>query len=128
VIVRLLRRADFPLESAAVAERCANLARKSARSTWSLGAPSNPMPRAGAYWSVAHGPRRLSAVAKGTKPTKKRGRPPGGRSSDPDRFASMTIYVDRSVREAVLARLLRADEKQNFSELVETLLRRWLAG
>jgi hypothetical protein len=53
----------------------------------------------------------------------RRGRPPGKRSH-PD-FEQITAYIRKETHHAVKIALLKDDRKE-FSELVEALLRQWL--
>jgi hypothetical protein len=53
----------------------------------------------------------------------KRGRKPA-KHSNPD-YVQMTVYVPRSLRNSVKARL--AEQEMEFSGLVETMLSDWLA-
>lgn len=57
-----------------------------------------------------------------TKPKKTVGRP-RAKHSDPD-YKQMSVYIHKDVRGKVKARLFEQDEE--FSTLVETLLRDWL--
>jgi hypothetical protein len=53
-----------------------------------------------------------------------RGRPPGKRS-DPD-FEQVTAYIRRHTHQGVKIALLQEGKGQEFSELVEGLLAKWL--
>ena len=53
-----------------------------------------------------------------------RGRPPGKRS-DPD-FEQVTAYIRRHTHQGVKIALLQEGQGQEFSELVEDLLTKWL--
>lgn len=63
-------------------------------------------------------PRRTTAA----EPPKKMGRPPG-KHTDPT-YKQMSVYIHEDVRLLVKARLLERGEE--FSGLVESLLRDWL--
>jgi hypothetical protein len=56
--------------------------------------------------------------------SKKRSRPSGKRS-DPD-FIQITAYIRKNTLTSVKLKLLKQDEKQDVSELIETLLSEWL--
>jgi hypothetical protein len=68
----------------------------------------------------ARKPKRAAAAG----PAKRRGRPPGKRSN-PD-FEQVTIYLRRKTHKDAKVELLRGEERQEFSELVEDLVRKWL--
>ena len=53
-----------------------------------------------------------------------RGRPPGKRS-DPD-FEQITAYIRHDTHQGVKIALLQEGKGQEFSELIETLLAKWL--
>lgn len=55
-----------------------------------------------------------------------RGRPRGGRSGDKTRYQALTVYIDREVHTEAAVRLAR--ERGQFSDVIEALLRQWLAG
>jgi hypothetical protein len=57
-------------------------------------------------------------------PEKRRGRPPGKRSHDG--YTQVTAYIRREVHHEVKLALLRENKGQEFSELVDDLLSRWL--
>jgi hypothetical protein len=54
----------------------------------------------------------------------KTGRPSGKRSSSD--YKQVTAYIDLNTYKKVKVRLFEQDEKQEFSELVDTLLKDWL--
>ncbi len=56
--------------------------------------------------------------------SKKRGRPPGKRSSD--HHEQVTAYIRRETHRKIKMALLQDGEAQDFSELVEDLLGQWL--
>jgi hypothetical protein len=56
--------------------------------------------------------------------SKRRGRPSGKRS-DPD-FIQITAYIRKNTLTSVKLKLLKQGEKQDVSELIETLLSEWL--
>ncbi len=62
--------------------------------------------------------------------TKRRGRPKGSgkgkRSSD--EFMQAGAYVRRDTHREVMIELMREGKRQDFSDLVETLLSEWLKG
>ena len=55
---------------------------------------------------------------------RRRGKPPGKRS-DPD-FEQVTAYIRRHTHQGVKIALLQEGKGQEFSELVEDLLAKWL--
>lgn len=59
-------------------------------------------------------------------PAKRRGRPPGGKRNDPD-YEQVTAYVRKRVHRDVKIALLQDEPRREFSELVDELLRKWLA-
>ena len=54
----------------------------------------------------------------------RRGRPPGKRSN-PD-FEQVTIYIRKSTHQNAKVELLKGGKRQEFSELVEVLVKKWL--
>jgi uncharacterized Rmd1/YagE family protein len=56
--------------------------------------------------------------------TRRRGRPNGKRSND--NFRQVTAYVGRDTYKQTKMKLLAADKPQEFSELIDDLLVRWL--
>jgi hypothetical protein len=58
--------------------------------------------------------------------SRKRGRPAGKRS-DP-KVVQVTAYIQKDTHTAVKIALLKEGKKRQFSELVEELLREWIAG
>jgi hypothetical protein len=56
---------------------------------------------------------------------RKPGRPRGGKRSDPD-FVQITAYIRQDTHKAAKVALLEQDLDQDFSELLESLLRDWL--
>ena len=70
--------------------------------------------------------REDTAAAKPAVSTKRlgRGRPPGKRS-DPD-FEQVTAYIRKRTHQGVKIALLKEGKGQEFSELVEGLLAKWL--
>ncbi len=57
--------------------------------------------------------------------TRRRGRPNGKRSND--NFRQVTAYIGKETYKKTKMKLLAADNPQEFSELVDDLLIRWLA-
>ncbi len=57
--------------------------------------------------------------------TRRRGRPNGKRSND--NFRQVTAYVGKETYKKTKMKLLAADNQQEFSELIDDLLIRWLA-
>lgn len=49
-----------------------------------------------------------------------------GKSRDKERYVQTTAYIDRSLHEELQVELVRA--RQEYSQLVEDLLRKWLKG
>jgi hypothetical protein len=68
------------------------------------------------------GVRQVDDAKGGTR--RARGRPPGGRSSDREKYQPLTVYIAREVHADAGARLHR--EGQGFSDIIEQLLRLWL--
>ncbi len=58
------------------------------------------------------------------EPTPVRGRPKDGKRSNPD-FTQVTAYIKKATYQETRKHLL--DQDQEFSELVQELLERWLA-
>ena len=58
-------------------------------------------------------------------PKRRGGRRPRGKRSDPD-FEQVTAYIRKHTHQAVKITLLRESTGQEFSELVEDLLTKWL--
>jgi uncharacterized Rmd1/YagE family protein len=56
--------------------------------------------------------------------TRRRGRPNGKRSNE--NFRQVTAYVGKETYKQTKMKLLAADEPQEFSELIDDLLVRWL--
>jgi uncharacterized Rmd1/YagE family protein len=56
--------------------------------------------------------------------TRRRGRPNGKRSNE--NFRQVTAYVGKETYKQTKMKLLAADEPQEFSELIDDLLNRWL--
>jgi uncharacterized Rmd1/YagE family protein len=56
--------------------------------------------------------------------TRRRGRPNGKRSNE--NFRQVTAYINRETYKQTKMKLLAADESQEFSELIDELLVRWL--
>ena len=56
---------------------------------------------------------------------KRRGRPAGGKRSDPD-YEQVTAYIRKDVHRRVKIALLQEQEKTEFSQLVDQLLAEWL--
>jgi uncharacterized Rmd1/YagE family protein len=56
--------------------------------------------------------------------TRRRGRPNGKRSNE--NFRQVTAYVGKETYKRTKMKLLAADEPQEFSELIDDLLSRWL--
>jgi uncharacterized Rmd1/YagE family protein len=56
--------------------------------------------------------------------TRRRGRPNGKRSNE--NFRQVTAYVGKETYKRTKMKLLAADEPQEFSELIDDLLNRWL--
>ena len=67
--------------------------------------------------------KRVKTPAAPVEP-KRRGRPPGKRS-DPD-FEQITAYIRRDTHHSVKVALLQEGKGQEFSELMESLLAKWL--
>ena len=71
-----------------------------------------------------------AATVKPEASKKKRGRPSGGRSSNPD-YTQITVYIPEELKydiEDLLVKLRRSAEKKsdvNLSQLVEDLLTEW---
>ena len=57
----------------------------------------------------------------------KRGRPAGGKRNNPD-YEQVGAYIPKELNKRVKMRLLEIDKDREFSELVEYLLKMWLAG
>jgi hypothetical protein len=70
------------------------------------------------------GEKTNRARTKAAPGSKRMGRPPGGKRSDPD-YMQTTLYVPRSLMTEIKVKLLRSDAHE-FSGLVESLLRDWL--
>lgn len=68
-------------------------------------------------------PPRLETARSETAAQKRR----GGKSSDPT-YSQYSIYLPKAVRKKVGRALDDADNGQDFSELVEELLSKWLAS
>lgn len=73
---------------------------------------------------------KFSALKEAKTPTTKqgRGRPAGtstGKSSDPNYTAALA-YIRKDTHQAVKVALINAGQQQDFSELVEELLAKWL--
>jgi len=69
--------------------------------------------------------RRLKRAAAGGAPTTvRRGRPPGKRSNRD--FEQVTIYIRKKTHQDAKIELLKGQERQEFSELVEDLVGKWL--
>ncbi len=62
-----------------------------------------------------------------SEPARRIGRPPGGKKSNAD-YQQVTAYIRRSTYRRAQIRLLEREARQDFSELVEELLTKWLAG
>jgi uncharacterized Rmd1/YagE family protein len=60
----------------------------------------------------------------GSGETRRRGRPNGKRSNE--NFRQVTAYVSKDTYKKTKMKLLAADEPQEFSELIDDLLNRWL--
>jgi hypothetical protein len=56
---------------------------------------------------------------------KKRGRPSSGKRSDAD-YVQVTAYIHKDRHREVKIALLKSGDDQDFSELVDSLLERWL--
>jgi hypothetical protein len=67
---------------------------------------------------------KASARAAATVSSRRRGRPPGKRS-DPD-YEAITAYIRKDTHRDVKITLLQMGHGQEFSELVEELLAKWL--
>jgi uncharacterized Rmd1/YagE family protein len=55
---------------------------------------------------------------------RRRGRPNGKRSND--NFRQVTAYIEKDTHKQTKMRLLANDETQEFSELINDLLKKWL--
>jgi sRNA-binding protein len=74
---------------------------------------------------AAKAPTSQTAADKPEAETRPRtGRPAGKRSNAG--FKQVTAYIDLTTYKKVKVRLFEQDEKQEFSELVDTLLKDWL--
>jgi hypothetical protein len=69
---------------------------------------------------------RASKASAAPAPARRRGRPAGKRS-DPD-FEAITAYIRKDTHRDVKIALLKQGNSQEFSELVEELLSKWLKG
>ena len=69
-------------------------------------------------------PRKRKQTASAEAGATRRGRPRGKRSN-PD-FEQVTIYIRRKTHKDAKVELLKGEKRQEFSELVEDLLAKWL--
>ena len=70
------------------------------------------------------GPPSMAEPKSPRQEPRRRGRPRGKRS-DPN-FEQVTIYIRKTTHKKSKMKLLAAEEKQEFSELVENLVGGWL--
>lgn len=68
---------------------------------------------------------RMTTAGEMPRPTKRRGRPATGKRSDPD-FEQVSAYIKKETYRDVKIALSREGRDRKFSELVETLLSKWL--
>lgn len=68
---------------------------------------------------------KVSKKVEAQAPPKKVGRP-RAKHSDPN-YVQMSLYIHKDVRNKVKVRLLESETEREFSGLVESLLREWLA-
>ena len=70
-------------------------------------------------------PKKRPRAAKASAPPARRRGRPAGKRSDPD-YEAITAYIRRDTHRDVKIALLQAGDGQEFSELVEQLLSKWL--
>ena len=78
----------------------------------------------GAPDEAAGARKRKGSPARPAPEVVRRGRPPGKRSN-PD-FEQVTIYIRKKTHQDAKIELLKGEKRQEFSELVEDLLGKWL--
>jgi hypothetical protein len=116
-IIRAKRGDDSPATSAVPAVPPAEPEPSPADAPVLEAAPPNPPP------ALPAAPSRMETAQQETAVERRR----GGKSSDPN-YSQYSIYLPKAVRKKVGRALDDADTGQDFSELVEELLSKWLTS
>ncbi len=91
-------------------------------------APETPLPPSPALLPVVPSPVENQPVARVEIQPVARKKPPRGKSADKANYSQFSVYLRRDTRKKVSRALDDADAGQDFSELVQELLEKWLAS